>query len=172
MGQFSVPPSEWVSPGAPVSADLLALNFHSVLVELDGLTAVTEVHGLVAQVLAKGAPVVLCGAEADQAAVRQSLKAPLEGEGLLQTDIALHVPAPNAADKYRFKLLKICVLHRLPLPVRVCGAPLPLPMECQLCTNLHPLPFSHDSPHPFQSMRKCASMFTSLIPQHHPLIHW
>lgn len=109
-----------------------------MLIELDPDEPVAEVHGLVHQVLAKGSPVVLCGTEGDITTVRQSLKTPLEGEGLLMKEIALHVPSRGKSD-YRYRVLKLTVLHRLPFPVPVCFEP----FRCGSATRL---PFVCDHP--------------------------
>ena len=98
---------------------MLELQFRVVLIELPADETVTEVHGLVNALLAKTVPVVLCGAETDQAAVRQSLSGSLASEGLLVTEMQLHVPNPQTHHRFRFNVLKVTLLHMLPLPFRV-----------------------------------------------------
>jgi hypothetical protein len=108
--------------GAVVPKDLTTLAYRTVLVEVQKDDNLTELHGYAHRLLANNVPVVLCGTDADQMALRQGLTASLGSNGLVTTDVALHLPSHTPGDRYRFRVLRLTILTTAPLGFRVCVA--------------------------------------------------
>ena len=100
--------------------DLMALCYRAMIVELATGDNVVELHGYVLRLLANNVPVVLCGADVEQVAVRQSVTAALDSIELKVADMALHIPSHSVTGRYKYDVLRLTVLSSAPLKMRVC----------------------------------------------------
>ena len=105
-------------PGVAVPAELQALKYSAVIVEVGPGEATGEHHAMLNKLMQSGIPILLAGTAGDLQFVMQTLRREAEDEPLNVFDIAMYQPSREG--QYLFTAMKLSLVSKNPIGFRVC----------------------------------------------------